>query len=154
MVDDDLDLELDLDAEPEPRATPAPARKPQNAPAAGAEAKTVASPPAAEAPAAVPVVPTRKPGVFARVTKPVNDLFARLRLPRWNVKNFLIGLVVLVVVVAIADNWPPMRVNFIGLHVDVPKAVVLVVDFVVGFGVAWLILRRRGSAPPAANEAA
>ena len=77
---------------------------------------------------------------------PVKELCGHVHLPPWNVKTFLVGLVVLVVVLVVAENWPPMRLSLLGLHADVPKAVVLIVDFLLGFGVAWLMLRKAGKA--------
>lgn len=143
MVDDDLDLDLELDSEPEaPRKKRFGRRKPKPADAS----KAAAEEPAEDAPKQVAVVPAKKQGFFGRILAPVTDLLARIRVPQWNVRNFLIGLLALALVVVVVENWPAMRLNFIGLHADVPKAVVLILDFALGFVVAWLILRRRGAA--------
>lgn len=85
----------------------------------------------------------RKPGFFARLTAPLTQALARLRIPAWNMRNFLLGLLALVVLAVVLDNWPPMRLNFLIGHVDIPKAVVLVVDFGLGLLVGFLLFRRR-----------
>ena len=146
MADDDLDLELDLDSEPEP---PAKAR-----PAGRSAPERVAAPASpgdgSGAPAAKPaVMPARRPGVVARITAPVAGLCHRVHLPPWNLRTFGIGGVVLLLVLVFVENWPPMRLSLIGLHADVPKAVALAVAFILGFLVAWLVLRRGGAEEPA-----
>lgn len=143
MVDDDLDLELDAEDEQEPpRRRRPPAAKPAQAQDAKAAEKPADKP--AEKPAAsVPVVPAERRSFLARILAPVTDFFSRIKLPAWNVRNFLIGLLALVLLVIVVENWPAMRLNFLGLHVDIPKAVVLILVFALGFALAWTMCRRR-----------
>lgn len=155
MGDDDLDLELELDeeneepAKPKPKpATPAP--KPEPAPAAKAPTPAAPRPATSQPPVEATekpanVMSARKPGLAARVFSPVTGALQKLRLPTWNLRNFLLGLAVLILVVLVVENWPSTRLSFLGLHADVPKAVVLVLDFALGFVLAWLLLRRKSS---------
>ena len=152
MPDDDLDLELDLDSEPEPLRKSRFGRKPSPA-AAPAQAGAPAAASGGAAPAATPpaVVPVKRLGLCSRIGAPIRGCCARVRLPAWNLRTFGIGVAVLVLLLLLGENWPPMRLNLIGLHADVPKAVVLLLDFALGFAVAWLILRR-SRAGEAASE--
>lgn len=168
MADDDLDLDLDLDTEAPDKKAPAVrkrglfARKPKPAPApkeaaapAAVSAKATPTPaaprPAAPAAAAadaagdkpVTVMAARKPGLFARMLSPVSSRMGRLHAPTWNLRNFGLGVLVLALLVLVVENWPPMRLSFLGLHVDLPKALVLLVVFALGFLVAWLPGRRK-----------
>ncbi len=155
MGDDDLDLELELDeeneepAEPKPKAaTPAP--KPEPAPVAKAPVPAAPKPATSVPPTEGPekpanVMSARKPGLAARAFAPVSGAVHKLRLPTWNLRNFLLGLAVLILVVLVVENWPSTRLSFLGLHADVPKAVVLILDFALGFVLAWLLLRRKSS---------
>ena len=137
MIDDDLDLDLAMDDDDdEPPKRPKPV---------GPRAVAAAAKPAPVAAKGAPVLPATKPGLVARVFAPVCGLFQRCHLPVWNARNFGLGLLILVLVLLVVENWPPMRLNCLGLHCDMPKAVVLVALFVLGFGVAWLILRKRGA---------
>jgi uncharacterized integral membrane protein len=56
-----------------------------------------------------------------------------------------LGLLILALVVVVVENWPPMRLSFLGLHADLPKSLVLVIVFAVGFLLGWLPWRRRAS---------
>lgn len=155
MGDDDLDLELELDEENEepvkPKSKPAaPAPKPEPAAAAktptpGAPKPSTPLPPAEGAEKPANVMSARKPGLAARAFAPVTGAMHKLRLPTWNLRNFLLGLAVLILVVLVVENWPSTRLSFLGLHADVPKAVVLILDFALGFVLAWLLLRRKRS---------
>lgn len=151
MVDDDLDLELDAEDEQEPprRRRPAGAKPAEGA--QGQDAKAAETP--AEKPAAgVPVVPAERRSFLGRILAPVTDFFSRIKPPAWNVRNFLIGLLALVLAVIVVENWPAMRLNFLGLHVDIPKAAVLVIVFALGFALAWTVCRRRSEAAEAGGE--
>lgn len=161
MADDDLDLDLDLDAETPGEKPPKRglfSRKPKPAPGRGeAAASTPASPaapkaagetaPAPEAPAPaerpVSVMPARKPGLFARMLGPVSSRVAKLHAPTWSLRNFGLGVLLLALLVLVVENWPPMRLSFLGLHADLPKALVLAIVFALGFLLGWLPCRRR-----------
>ena len=132
MPADDLDLDLDLDSES------APVRK-APAPAAPGKPTQDAAKPADAAPAGVP---TKRPGILQRLCAPCKAFFGRFHLPPWNLKTFLIGLAVLVLLLVIVENWPPMRLSLLGLHADIPKAVVLAVVFALGYLVAWIGMRK------------
>lgn len=137
MADDDLDLELDLDSPPEPpkkRGLFGRAKAPAK-PAAGE---------GSEEPHKPEVVPAHKPSVFSRIATPVSENAGKVSPTAWSLKTFLLGFVGLVVLVLVVENWPAMRINFVGLHVDLPKSVVFVITFGLGFAAAWLMFRRRG----------
>jgi uncharacterized integral membrane protein len=164
VADDDLDLDLDLDAETpgtkapkrglfsrRPKPAPAP---PQPAPAKAAPTpapvapKPAAPQPAADAGAAdrpVTVMAARKPGLFARILSPVSSRVGKIPAPVWNLRNFGLGVLILALLVLVVENWPSMRLSFLGLHVDLPKALVLVVVFGLGFALGWLLSRRKPS---------
>ena len=146
MVDDDLDLDLDLDSEPErPKrrglrgrreaADKTPVPPPQTPASNAGKAAT-------EGAAKTPVVPAEQQGLVGRILAPVSRALGRLRLPEANAKSFLLGLLVLVLLVLAVENWPPMRLNFIGWHVDIPKTIVLAVGFALGYLVARSVCRR------------
>lgn len=151
MVDDDLDLELDAEDEQEPprRRRPAGAKLAEGEQAQDAKA---AAAPEEKPSKGVPVVPAERRSLLARLLAPVTDLFSRIRPPAWTVRNFAIGLLALVLVVIVVENWPAMRLNFLGLYVDIPKAVVLVIVFALGFALAWTVCRRRSEAAEAGGE--
>ena len=133
MPDDDLDLDLEIEAEaarPKRRGLFG-RRKKETTPA---EAQTS---PEGETP------PAKKRGFFARFA-PSGDA-APGKASFLNIKNFLIGLVALIVLVLVVQNWSPARLYFIGLHMDIPKSILLVVVFALGFGIAWWICHRRGA---------
>jgi uncharacterized integral membrane protein len=88
------------------------------------------------------VVISHKPGLCARIFAPLGAKAAGLK-PKWNLRTFVIGLLVLIVLALIAENWAAMRLSLFGLHCDVPKAIVLVAIFAIGFAAAWLTLRRK-----------
>jgi uncharacterized integral membrane protein len=141
VPDDDLDLDLDFDTEPTRSASPAPVASP--APAQAPEA----SPPGPAAPAEQPrkpAVTTVRPSLAERARAPFTRAASAARTPSWGFRSFLMGLLVLLLALVVVDNWPPMRLSLFGLHADVPKALVLLVDFLAGFAVAWLVLRRGG----------
>lgn len=133
MPEDDFDLDLDLDAAPArpAAATPAPA-----APAEAAKAPAEAAAPRRQ------VVAGARPSLGERVRDPFARAASRVWPPVWGVRSFVVGLLALLLALVVVENWPPMRLNLLGLHADIPKAIVLLVDFAAGFGVAWLMLRR------------
>jgi uncharacterized integral membrane protein len=140
VSDDDLDLDLDLDSPPDPpkkRGLFGRAKAPDK-PAEGEAGEGAAEARKPE------VVPAHKPSVFERIAAPVSEGAAKASPTGWSLKTFVMGFIGLVILVLIAENWPAMRLNFVGLHVDVPKSVVLLVTFGLGFGVSWLMFRRRG----------
>lgn len=88
----------------------------------------------------------RKPGVVSRAKERLSDKVARLGRPQLTVKNTLWGLLLVVVVAMLAENWSQVRLNFFGAYVDVPKPVAFVVDVGIGALVMWLIMRRKDGA--------
>lgn len=147
MPDDDLDLDLDFDTEPAqakgpappsapvPAAPPAPAKAP--APEAGAPASGASAPQPKR-----PAVATIRISLAERARAPFTRAAAAAWPPAWGFRSFLMGLLVLLLALVVVENWPPMRLNLFGLHADIPKALVLLADFLAGFAVAWLVLRR------------
>ena len=137
MPDDDLDLDLEIEAE---------AARPKRGGLFGwfkrgkAAAETASGPEAAASEDA-----DKRPGLTSRFGSQGEPVAGKGSV--WNLRNFLIGLVALILLVLVAENWAPARLNLIGLHADIPKSVLLVVDFALGFGVAWWIFRRRGTNP-------
>lgn len=85
----------------------------------------------------------RKPGVFARILNPVSSRVGRIHAPVWNLRNFGLGVLILALLVLVIENWPSMRLSFLGLHVDLPKALVLVVVFGLGFALGRMLSRRK-----------
>lgn len=157
MVDDDLDLEMDMDSTdvprrrrptPKPPVTPAPQPEPEGEAAPAATAAAPAETPDQPDVVArkVPVVASVRRGFFAKIGASLSGLLARIPVPEWNVRNFVIGLLALVALVLVVENWPAMRLSFLGLHADVPKSLVLIVALAAGFAVGWLLFGRRAEA--------
>jgi uncharacterized integral membrane protein len=172
VADDDLDLDLDLDTgapdnkpgkrglfarKPKPapapkKAAPATPAAPKPPAAAPAPVAPKAAAPAGAAPAdptapdrPVTVMASRKPGLFARLLGPISSRFGRVHAPVWNLRNFGLGVLILALLVVVVENWPPMRLSFLGLHVDLPKALALVIVFALGVVVGWLPSRRKSA---------
>ena len=132
MKDDDLDLDLDLEPEAPSVATrprPSAAEKPE---AAG---KTQAEP--------AKVMAGRKPGVFAKVGSSVTGGLAHFGRLNWSFRNFVILLAVLLVLVALGQNWQPVRIYLLGLRLELPKAVAFILDLALGGLLTWLWMRRQ-----------
>lgn len=86
-----------------------------------------------------------KPGLFARILSPVSSRVGKVHAPVWNLRNFALGVLILALLVLVVENWPSMRLSFLGLHADLPKALVLVVVFGLGFALGRLLSRRKPS---------
>jgi len=136
VPDDELDLDMELNSEPQPaRKTPPWAKASRPA----AEPGKTAEPAPATGPA---VVPARRPGILQKVCAPFKAFFGRFHLPPWNARTFIIGLAILLLLLVIVENWPPVRLSLLGLHADIPKAVVLIVVFALGYLAAWNVMRK------------
>ncbi len=159
MVDDDLDLEMDMDStdvprrrRPAPRPPAAPPPQPETTPdpapaAATAETSEKTPDKPAEAARKVQVVPSARKGFFARIGAAIGGMVARVPVPEWNARNFIIGLLALLALVLVVENWPLMRLSFLGLHADVPKSLVLIIALAAGFALGWLMFGRQAKAP-------
>jgi uncharacterized integral membrane protein len=150
VPDDDLDLDLDFDTTPSRAAAPAPAAAP-TAPAAAPAADAPAPGPAEKAAGPQPRKPavvTVKPSLAERARAPFARAAGTAWPPAWRFRSFLLGLLILILALVVVENWPPMRLSLFGLHADIPKALVLLADFLAGFAVAWLLLRRGNGRGP------
>lgn len=117
-MSDDLDLDLDaFDPEKHPR-------KPRTE---AAPAKAVAA---------------RKPGLASRVGASVAAPLSAVRDHRWDFKTFLWGLLGLILLVLLIENWVPMRFYFLGCRFELPRALAFIVDMAIGALLLWLWLRR------------
>ena len=136
MNDDDLDLELD--DEPVKREKP-PVAKPEPKPAA---AKPT---PAAAKPAAGGTVSGQRKGLLGGLSNSA----AAMKGFSWTGRTFACGLLALLVLLILAENWAPVRFYFLGLALELPKALAFVLDVALGALLMWLVLRR-----PARSEEA
>ena len=102
-------------------------------PAAGGAAEGHGDEPRARAAGA------KKPGVLARGVEQARGAVESIQLPRPDWRTFLWGLLVLVLIALIASNWAPLRISFFGLYFDAPRAVVLLITFLLGMMTAWLL---------------
>jgi len=161
VVDDDLDLDLDLDSEPQPpkkkglfgRAKSKPASDGKPAPTADKpESKAPPAKEPADEGAAEEASAPKKPGLLDRLRNSVSGSAGRIRVPDWNFRALVIGILVLLMLELARENWPAVRLNLLGLHADVPKCVALIVFFALGFAVGWLVFRRRHPAPTEPTE--
>lgn len=135
-MSDDLDLDLDaFDPEKHPRKPRSEAAASAAQPAAEADAK-----PAAKAVAA------RLPGLASRVGASVSAPLSAVREHRWDLKTFLWGLLGLILLVLLIENWVPMRFYFLGLRFELPRALAFIVDMAIGGLILWLWLRRKSHA--------
>lgn len=125
MTDDDLDLDL----EPE---------RPSVTPRAKPTTREEAKPPAG----APKVMAERKPGVLSRVGSSVSGQLSLISRPNWSFRNFLIVLAVLVALVVLAENWAAVRVSFLGLRLELPKALAFLLNIILGGALMWFWLRR------------
>ena len=115
---------------------------------AESEASEEPSPPAPEA------VSARKPGVLSRAVASVNQFFSRISLPKWNLPTFLYLLVVLIILVLLACNWPPVRIDLLVWRFDAPKSVVFIINLIIGAGLLrlWQIYARRHAVAQPAEQ--
>jgi uncharacterized integral membrane protein len=139
VADDDFDIELEQAAS-EAKGDAAPAK-----PAAEAAAE-----PSAEAHA----MSAKKPGAVEKAKEKLGDRVAKFGRPQLTVKNALAGLVVVLAVALLAENWSAVRVNFFGAYVDVPKPVAFLVDVLIGALIMWYVGLRKPAAPAEGGEVA
>lgn len=97
----------------------------------------------AEKPPQPRVVPSVRPGLLGSLWQSCVGFFAAIRLPTWNLRLFGWTLVALIVIVFLVGNWSPMRLYFLGLHIQFPKTVAIVVLLAVGFLAGWFAATRR-----------
>ncbi len=102
------------------------------------------------------VTPAVRPGPIARLWQTCCAPFSRIKLPRWNLRNFAWILLGLLVIVMLASNWSPMRFYFLGLWLEVPKALSVLVLLGAGFLVGWFARspKRREQEPDKPQEEA
>lgn len=102
------------------------------------------------------VTPAVRPGLIARLWQTCCAPFSRIKLPRWNLRNFAWILLGLLVIVMLASNWSPMRFYFLGLWLEVPKALSVLVLLGAGFLVGWFARspKRREQEPDKPQEEA
>ena len=81
----------------------------------------------------------RKPGVIGKTIEHTRSAVESIQLPRLDWKAFAWGLLIIIVLAFIIRNWSPLRINFFGLYFDAPRAVVLIIMFVLGMMTAWLL---------------
>lgn len=127
MTDDDLDLDLDLGPETPP-VTPRAKPTTREALKSGV--------PSAK------VMAERKPGVLSRVGSSVSGQLSHISRPNWSFRNFLIVLAVLVALVVLAENWAAVRISFLGLRLELPKALAFLLNIILGGALTWFWLRR------------
>ena len=139
MADDDFDIELEQ-AATEARGEAAPAK-----PAAEAEPE-----PSAEAHA----MSAKKPGVVDVAKGRLGDRVAKFGRPQLTVKNALWGLLVVILIALLAENWSAVRINFFGAYADVPKPVAFLVDVLIGALIMWYVGLRKPAAPAEGGEVA
>ena len=84
------------------------------------------------------VAPSVKPGLLTKAWQACCAPFANIRLPVWNLRLFAWLLLALIVLVVLLSNWAPMRFRFFGLHVEGPKALIVIILLAIGFLVGWL----------------
>ena len=84
-------------------------------------------------------VSARRPGWLARMGNRLAAPLARIDLPAWNLRNFLYGLAVLIVLILFLSNWVDVRLDFILWRFDIPKSAVIIVCVLLGAGLmrAW-----------------
>jgi uncharacterized integral membrane protein len=138
VTDDDLDLDLDL--EPEEPVKAKPVEQPQRKPAEDTPARKPAEASPTHKPAQA--APARKPGALARLGATIVAPLALLRTRTWDLKTFAYGLLALIILAILADNWALVRLNLFGLRFELPKAIAFLLDVALGALLMWLWLRR------------
>ncbi len=139
MADDDFDIEL------EQAATEAKG---------GAASAKPADEAAAEPSAETHAMSAKKPGVVDLAKGRLSDRVSRFGRPRLTVVNALWGLLVVLAIALLAENWSAVRVNFFGAYVDVPKPVAFLVDVLIGALIMWYVALRKPAAPAEDGEVA
>ncbi len=98
------------------------------------------------------VMTARRPGPIGRVAERVGSAVSKIHAPRLDARTFLIGLLIVIAFILLAENWAPVRINILGLYIDVPKAVAFVVNVAIGMLILWL-WQRHAAAARAPREA-
>lgn len=97
----------------------------------------------------------KKPGVIGKTIEQARGVIESIHLPPLDWRAFAWGLLIIVVLAFIARNWAPLRISFFGWYFDAPRAVVLVIMFLLGMMTAWLLeirSRRKDDEIPADAE--
>lgn len=166
---DDFDIELEeaerqakgqgeaVSGGPRPSgAKPAPPSSRPVPPGRASQQPRSAARPAGSEP--VQAMSARKPGALARVGQWVTSTVGGLKLPRLDWSTIVYIFAGLLLFILLAQNWSPVRINFFGIHVDVPKAVAFVIDLGLGALALWLVQRhllgRRASSESRGGEKA
>ena len=118
------------------------------------EELTGESPPVAPAAEEPPVhqpakaVPARKPGWWGRLGDRATGWVGRIELPQWNLRNFLYGLLLLIVLILFFRNWTAVRLDLVLWRFDVPKSLVILGALLLGALImrAWDVHQNRRAA--------
>jgi len=99
-------------------------------------------------------LPARKPSWLARLGKRISNQIARIGLPEWNLRNFLYGLALLLVLVLIWRNWVDVRLDVLVWRFDIPKSVLIIAAILLGAGLvrAWDAYHSRQAAQAEQTE--
>ncbi|NLO08165.1 MAG: LapA family protein [candidate division WS1 bacterium] len=84
-------------------------------------------------------VGSHRPGLVEKVVDRGRTTVEGIRLPRADWRTFAWGLLLLIAAIFVIRNWAPMRLNFFGWYLDAPRAVILVIFFLLGMVTAWLL---------------
>jgi len=98
-------------------------------------------------------VGARKPGAIASAMGRCREAAGAIQCPRLDWRTFLWGLLLLILIILIVQNWTPVRINLFGWYLDAPKAVVFAIYFLLGMLATWLIETYSHRARIAAQEA-
>ncbi|MCD6351902.1 MAG: LapA family protein [Armatimonadetes bacterium] len=85
----------------------------------------------------------RKPGFFGRLAEQAGEALSGLKLPKMDINTISYGLLALIALALIIENWAPVRVNIFGFYADLPKALVFIVGMGLGALVLWWVQRYR-----------
>ena len=97
----------------------------------------------AEKPPQPRVVPSVRPGLLSSAWQSCVGFLGAIRLPTWDLRLFGWMLLALIVIVFLGGNLSPMRLYFLGLQIQFPKTVAIVVLLAVGFLAGWFAATRR-----------
>jgi len=99
-------------------------------------------------------VPARKPSWLARLGERISNQIARIGLPEWNLRNFLYGLALLIVLILTWRNWIDVRLDVLVWRFDVPKSVLIIAAILLGAGLvrAWDAYHSRRAAQAEQSE--
>jgi len=99
-------------------------------------------------------VPARKPSWLARLGERISNQIARIGLPEWNLRNFLYGLALLIVLILTWRNWIDVRLDVLVWRFDVPKSVLIIAAILLGASLvrAWDAYHSRRAAQAEQSE--